>query len=70
VRPPGLTFRLVHPDPETTTKTETTKPNAITRNLNVQLLMQLSDLLEVIVWSEPDWVVDFGAHFPASFLGC
>jgi hypothetical protein len=49
VRPTGLTFRLVHPDPETPAKTETTKPNAITRNLNVQLFMQLSDLIGVIV---------------------
>lgn len=49
VRPTGLTLRLVLPDPETPAKTETTKPNAITGNLNVQLFMQLSDLIGVIV---------------------
>ena len=70
VRPTGLTFRLVLPDPETPAKTETTKPNAITGNLNVQLFMQLSDLIGVIVWPEPDRVIDFCAHFPTPFLGC
>ncbi len=63
MRPTGLTFRLVRPDPETPAKTETTKPNAITTNLNVQLFVQLFDFVRIIVWSVRDWVANFDALF-------
>ena len=69
-RPTGLTFRLVRPDPETPAKTETTKPNASTTNLNVQAFLQLLDFVRIIAWVWAGMGGRFKRQKGAEFSSC